>query len=119
VLLYAALALRGASVLPAIREIEVGAVFGFAIAGAIYQMLFLTLATATPGMKYAHIRLITFDGRTPTRAQRIRRFFSLLLSIMPVGLGLAWAIFDEDHMSWHDRLSHTYPQKNLDAVLSH
>ena len=63
-------------------------------------------------MKYAHIRLVTFDGHIPSRAQRVSRFFSLLLSLLPVGLGLAWAIFDEDHMSWHDRLSHTYPQKS-------
>jgi uncharacterized RDD family membrane protein YckC len=91
---------------------------GFAIAGALYQMLFLTLASATPGMKYAHIRLITFDGRIPSRAQRVRRLFALLLSLLPVGLGLAWAIFDEDHMSWHDRLSRTYPQKSVGAAFS-
>lgn len=115
-LFYAMLALSHSSVLPGIRSIEIGAVLGFVIAGAIYQVLFLSLATATPGMKYAHIRLVTFSGKIPTRAQRIRRFFSLLLSILPVGLGLVWAVFDEDHMSWHDRLSHTYPQKDLDAV---
>ena len=114
-LLVATLALSHSKVLPGIRDLELGGVFGFAIAATLYQMLFLTLATATPGMRYAHIRLITFDGQIPSRAQRIRRLAALPLSILPVGLGLAWAIFDEDHMSWHDRLSRTYPQKSFGA----
>jgi len=32
------------------------------------------------------------------------------LSILPLGLGLAWALFDEDRLTWHDRLSGTYPR---------
>jgi hypothetical protein len=28
-----------------------------------------------------------------------------------MGLGLAWAIFDENHLCWHDRLSQTYLRK--------
>ena len=30
---------------------------------------------------------------------------ALLLSVLPLGLGLAWALFDVAHLSWHDRLS--------------
>jgi len=28
--------------------------------------------------------------------------------VLPVAIGVAWAIFDEDHLCWHDRLSLTY-----------
>jgi hypothetical protein len=28
-----------------------------------------------------------------------------------VGLGLVWSVFDEDHLSWHDRISQTYLRK--------
>jgi hypothetical protein len=35
----------------------------------------------------------------------------MLLSAVPAGLGLAWAIFDRDHLSWHDRLTRTYQRK--------
>ncbi len=59
-------------------------------------------------MKYARLSLCTFDGGTPTRAQRYARLAALLLSILPVGLGFAWAIFDDEHMTWHDRISRTY-----------
>ena len=26
----------------------------------------------------------------------------------PLGMGLLWAVFDEDHLGWHDRISGTY-----------
>ena len=89
-----------------LRKIGVTHVFG--IPGDLALKLFFTLGRATPGMKYAQIRLMTFDGMTPVRAERYKRMAALLVSVLPVGLGLAWALFDEDHLSWHDRLSRTY-----------
>jgi uncharacterized RDD family membrane protein YckC len=62
-------------------------------------------------MKYARLSLCTFEGHIPTRAQRCGRLLALLLSVLPVGLGLVWAIFDENHLTWHDRLSRTYLRK--------
>jgi hypothetical protein len=31
--------------------------------------------------------------------------------VLPLGLGLAWGLFDEEHLNWHDRLSRTYQRK--------
>lgn len=76
--------------------------------GVVYQAFFFTMAKATPGMRYAGLSLCTFDHETPTREQLRRRVGALVLSVLPVGLGLLWAIFDEDHLSWHDRISKTY-----------
>ena len=59
-------------------------------------------------MKYAHISLCTFEDENPTREQLRSRLVAMLLSVLPVGLGVAWAIFDDDHLTWHDRLSRTY-----------
>lgn len=97
--------------LPPLREIEIGAALAFIIAAAFYDVLFFTLARATPGMKYAHIRLSTFDGQDPTRAQRWGRLILLVLSVLPVGLGIVWAVFDDSHLCWHDRFSRTYLRK--------
>jgi uncharacterized RDD family membrane protein YckC len=97
--------------LPPMKELEVGSFLVLAAIGMIYQALFFTLAEGTPGMKYAHISLCTFDDEKPTRKQMRSRLVALLLSLLPVGLGLAWAIFDEDHLSWHDRLSRTYQRR--------
>jgi hypothetical protein len=62
-------------------------------------------------MLYAGISLCTFDEQIPTSAQLRGRLGALLLSLLPVGLGVAWAIFDEEHLSWHDRLSRTYQRE--------
>ena len=96
------------NVLLGIKEIEMGAAAALLIIGVLYHAFFLMLADATPGMRYAHICLCTFDGRNPSLAQRWGRLGALLLSLATLGLGVAWAIFDEDHLSWHDRLSRTY-----------
>jgi uncharacterized RDD family membrane protein YckC len=94
--------------LPGIRTAQVGAVLGFLILSALYLLLFGALGQGTLGMRYARIALSTFEGQIPTRRMRFSRLAALVLSILPVGMGLLWSIFDEDHLSWHDRLSGTY-----------
>ena len=96
---------------PALKAMELGAVGALMLVGLLYQALFALLGWATPGMRYAHVALCTFDDENPTREQVRGRLGALLLSLLPVGLGIAWAIFDEDHLSWHDRLSRTYLRK--------
>ena len=81
------------------------AIFGIA---ALYEWFFLTFAKVTPGMRYAQLSLCTFDEEMPTREQIKGRMKAMLISVLPMGLGMLWSIFDEDQMSWHDRLSKTY-----------
>ena len=97
---------------PVTKIMELGAVSAILLAGLLYHTLFLTLAGTTPGMRFAGISLCTFDGQIPTRAQLRSRLGALLLSLVPVGLGIAWALFDDGHLSWHDRLSRTYLREN-------
>jgi uncharacterized RDD family membrane protein YckC len=94
--------------LPSMRATEVAAAALLLGVGVIYHALFFWLAGATPGMRYAGISLCTFDDQMPTREQLRSRIGAMLLSLLPVGLGVLWAIFDEEHLSWHDRISHTY-----------
>ena len=96
---------------PAIKMAELGAMAALLTIGVLYHVLFLTLASATPGMMYARISLCTFDDECPSRAQLRGRLGAMLLSLLPVGLGVVWAVFDEDHLCWHDRLSRTYLRK--------
>ncbi len=97
--------------LPGIKEIEVGSAVALAVIGVLYLALFFTLARATPGMKYAGLSLSTFGGEQPTRTQRYGRLGALLLSLLPVGLGVVWVLFDDERLCWHDRLSGTYLRK--------
>ena len=107
----AILAARNAGELPGLRAIEFGAVLALMLAGAAYYAGFLALTQATPGMKYAGIELNTFAGLKATRTQRCQRLMAMLLSVVPLGLGVVWALFDEGHLTWHDRLSGTYLRK--------
>jgi uncharacterized RDD family membrane protein YckC len=83
---------------------------GVVLAGfcVLYQYLFFKYAEGTPGMHYAKIALCTFEDENPTRKAMCKRVWFLLLSVAPLGLGLAWAMFDPDRLSWHDRLSRIY-----------
>ncbi len=107
----ASLAAANVRVLPAIREMEFGSAVALAVIAVLYQAVFFTLARATPGMKYARLELRTFAGQKPARARRCARMAALLISVLPAGLGILWALFDNQHLCWHDHISGTYPRK--------
>lgn len=93
---------------PSLKVAELGTAVALPLIGVLYLAFFFTLAKATPGMKYACLEICTFAGQRSNRAQRLRRIPALLLSLAPAGLGAAWAVFDEQQLCWHDRLSGTY-----------
>jgi uncharacterized RDD family membrane protein YckC len=75
---------------------------------AIYQYIFLVYAGFTPGMQMAHLGICTFDDEPARRAARRWRAIAMVLSAAPLGLGLLWALVDEDTLCWHDRMSRSY-----------
>jgi uncharacterized RDD family membrane protein YckC len=93
---------------PAGRAALVGAGIILLAMWVLYQFTFFSLSAATPGMRYAKIALCTFDDENPTRRAMRIRIAALLLSAMPLGLGFVWAVFDEDALGWHDRITQTY-----------
>lgn len=90
------------------RIVELCAAGALLLVGLVYQTLFLALAGATPGMRATSLSLCTFDEQIPTGSQVRSRLGAMLLSVAPLGLGVAWALFDDDRLCWHDRLSRTY-----------
>jgi uncharacterized RDD family membrane protein YckC len=97
--------------LPAPKPAEALAIIGLLLAGFAYHALFFAFSNMTLGMRYAGIALCTFDDDVPTRQQLRRRLGAMAVSLLPVGLGVVWSVFDEDHLSWHDRISATYLRK--------
>jgi hypothetical protein len=77
-----------------------------------YHYLMLVYGRKTAGMEMANVSLRCFDGRTPTRGQRQRRVYSMLFSLLSLGLGFAWALVDEDSLCWHDRITRTFPAQD-------
>ncbi len=66
-------------------------------------------------MQSWRLQLETADGRVPSVSVATLRFFAALLSLLPLGLGFLWLLWDPERLTWHDRLSRTrvvyYPKK--------
>jgi uncharacterized RDD family membrane protein YckC len=82
-----------------------------AAAGVVifYRLLWCLANGDTAGQKWTRLRLVNFDGQTPTRAQRFYRTASGFLSLMAGGIGLLWGLVDEETLTWHDHISKTFP----------
>ncbi len=74
----------------------------------LYGLFFFTLSDQTPGMRYARIGFCTFADENPTRAALRKRVLMQLLAMAPLGMGLLWALLDDDRLGWHDRLTRMY-----------
>jgi len=71
--------------------------------------LFWTIAgTESAGMRWACLRLTTFDGFPPEPRHRVLRFAGSCLSCCTV-LGLLWSLADEESLTWQDHISRTFP----------
>lgn len=78
-----------------------------AVLWILFQYIFLVHGRGTPGMRLAQLELATFEGKpASTWACRCRALASTL-SALSIGLGYAWALFDEDQLGWHDRITRT------------
>ncbi len=75
---------------------------------AQYFALFTVFGGETPGMLLRRLRVVSFDGGEPTSRQLFWRGFGYLISGGTALLGFLWALWDEDHLTWQDRISQTY-----------
>ncbi|MFN0106754.1 MAG: RDD family protein [Bryobacteraceae bacterium] len=82
---------------------------GIILIGLLYHSVFLAVRGETPGMRFAGLQLVDFDGRRTTEQQLHMRILGAFFSVLPVGLGLLWALVDEESLTWQDHISHTFP----------
>jgi uncharacterized RDD family membrane protein YckC len=75
----------------------------------LYGVLWMLAGRQTPGMRWTRLHLINFDGLPPEGRQRGIRFLGTCLSFCALGVGLLWAMFDEEGLTWHDHISQTFP----------
>lgn len=80
-----------------------------------YRSLFILAGGDSPGMRWAGLRLVTFDGDVPTVHERFMRVAWGAFSVLPLGLGLLWAVLDQERLTWHDLLSKTFPSPDAGA----
>jgi uncharacterized RDD family membrane protein YckC len=73
-----------------------------------YFALFTVFGGTTPGMILRGLQVSSFSGESPTPRQMLLRSLGYLISASTLLMGFLWAWWDEDALTWHDRISHTY-----------
>jgi uncharacterized RDD family membrane protein YckC len=77
--------------------------------GIVYRVLFCLANGDTAGLRWTNLCVVNFDGHRPTRRQRFYRLAGGAVGVVAAGMGLLWAIFDEERLTWHDHISKTFP----------
>jgi uncharacterized RDD family membrane protein YckC len=80
----------------------------FAIVYLQYFALFTIFGGTTPGMMMRGLQVVSFSGEPPTPRQMLLRTAGYMLSAGTFFMGFLWAIWDEDELTWHDRISGTH-----------
>jgi uncharacterized RDD family membrane protein YckC len=74
-----------------------------------YGFVWVCAGGRTPGMRALRLTLINFDGYPPDGTSRWLRYLGACLGYCAGGLGLLWALLDEESLAWHDHISKTFP----------
>ena len=80
----------------------------FAIVYLQYFALFTVFGGTTPGMMFRGLQVASFSGAPPSPRQLLLRSIGYVLSASACFTGFLWAWWDEDALTWHDRISRTY-----------
>jgi uncharacterized RDD family membrane protein YckC len=81
----------------------------FTLIAVFYGLIFAMTGRETVGMRCTDLQLITFDGLPVEGPARAARVAATWLSFCSGGLGLIWALADEENLTWHDHISKTFP----------
>ncbi len=73
----------------------------------IYSIFFLATSSQTVGMMITDLRVVGADERRPSLRQLLRRCGGYLISVLGLGIGLLWSLFNRDSLCLHDHLSDT------------
>jgi uncharacterized RDD family membrane protein YckC len=80
----------------------------FAIVYLQYFALFTVFGGTTPGMMFRGLQVASFNGAPASPRQLLLRSLGYMLSASACFTGFLWAWWDEDALTWHDRISRTY-----------
>ena len=80
----------------------------FAFVYIQYFALFTIFGGSTPGMMLSDLQVASVTGDVPTARQYVLRAVGYLLSAGTCFLGFLWVMWDEEGLTWHDRISQTY-----------
>jgi uncharacterized RDD family membrane protein YckC len=79
----------------------------FALVLAGYGALMWKLRGTTIGGIVLNLRVVRTDGRDIEWETAIVRALGCFLSVIPLGLGFIWMVFDSNRQTWHDKIAGT------------
>lgn len=85
---------------PLLKSLLFLATFGF-------NAYFWRRGGQTLGMQAWRIRLQSREGGRPRWTQCLLRFLGAIVSLLPLGLGYWWSLWDRNGRCWHDHYSMT------------
>jgi uncharacterized RDD family membrane protein YckC len=91
------------------RMLWIGMAGALTLVAMLYGLIWAIAGRETAGMRFTDLQLVTFDGFPLDPRSRALRFVSAWLSFCSGGLGLLWAVADEENLTWHDHISKTFP----------
>jgi len=74
-----------------------------------YKGMWTFVGRDSYGTTAAGLRIVDFDGNPPSQVRRYQRLAGSFVSVLAAGVGLIWALVDEDSLTWHDHISGTFP----------
>jgi len=83
-------------------------VFTFAFVYLQYFGLFTIFGGSTPGMMLCGLQVSSSTGDMPSPRQHLLRAAGYVLSAGTCFLGFLWVLWDDEGLTWHDRISRTY-----------
>jgi uncharacterized RDD family membrane protein YckC len=82
------------------------------VVGAFFILFYFAgctaMASATPGLIWTGLEVITFEGNPPTFSHCLWRGIGYLVSMAALMMGFIWAAVDAEGLTWHDRMSRTF-----------
>lgn len=93
-----------------LAQVVVGTIsaIGFLITYFGYPVFFWVLIGQTPGKLLLGLRVVQTDGQLLSVRRGLLRALAYWLSALPLFLGFAWIIIDDQRQGWHDKLGRTY-----------
>lgn len=74
----------------------------------VFVLGFWLWRSATPGKMLLDMKIVdAVTGGKPSLFQYVIRYFAYYLSVIPLGLGLLWVLWDKDKQAWHDKIAKT------------
>jgi uncharacterized RDD family membrane protein YckC len=73
----------------------------------VYNLVWNSIGWS-PGKWMLRLRTVDAAGNPPRLRRGLVRTLGSILSGSFFGLGYAWAIWDREHRTWHDRIARTY-----------